>query len=123
MANPHRGSVALQVGDRAYTLSFSVNALCELEDHLGQPVAKIAETLNDPEAVRLTTVRALVWAALLDHHEDVDLRQAGHIATEATIPACMEAIGNAFHLAFPTPAEAKEDARPQKAKTRSRLTS
>ena len=113
MANPHRGSVALQVGDRAYTLSFSVNAICELEDALGQPVAKIAAGLNDPENVRMSTVRAIIWAALRDHHSEVDLKGAGEIATEAGIPACMEAIEKAFNLAFP---EAKEDTRPQKAK-------
>lgn len=115
MANPHRGSVALQAGDRAYTLSFSVNALCELEDALEQPVAQIANALNDPDTVRLTTVRALVWAALRDHHEDVTLKGAGEIITDAGMPACMEAIGKAFKLAFPEQ-EAKEDARPQKAK-------
>src|SRR5690606_10545533 len=113
MANPHRGSVALQVGDRAYTLSFSVNAICELEDALGQPVAKIAADLNDPENVRMSTVRAIIWAALRDHHSEVDLKGAGEIATEAGIPACMEAIGKAFNLAFP---EEKEAARPRKAK-------
>lgn len=113
MANPYRGSVALQVGDRAYTLSFSVNAICDLEDALGQPVAKIAAGLNDPENVRMSTVRVIIWAALRDHHGEIDLKGAGEIATEAGIPACMEAIGKAFNLAFP---EAKEAARPQKAK-------
>jgi len=115
MANPHRGSVALQVGDRAYTLSFSVNALCELEDLLGQPVAQIALSLNDPGNVRMSTVRALVWAALRDHHDETALKEAGQIATEAGVPACMEAIGKAFKLAFPE-AEGKEVGRPPKAK-------
>jgi hypothetical protein len=101
MANPYRGSVALQVGDRAYTLSFSINALCELEDLLGQPVAKIAAQMNKPEEVRMKTVRAIVWAALRDHHEEVDLKQAGLIASESGVPAVMDAIGRAFTLAFP----------------------
>lgn len=111
MANPHRGSVALQVGDRAYTLSFSVNALCELEDHLGKPIAKIADGLNDPANVRMSVVRALLWAGLRDHHDEIDLKAAGLIASDAGIPAVMEAIGKAFSLAFPeaetTPANPK----------------
>ncbi|WP_173931391.1 GTA-gp10 family protein [Chelativorans sp. Marseille-P2723] len=115
MANPHRGSVALQVGGRAYTLSFSVNALCELEDALGQPVAQIANALNDPDTARLSTVRALVWAGLRDHHDEVGVKEAGDIITDAGIPACMEAIGKAFKAAFPEQ-EAKENARPRKAK-------
>lgn len=115
MANPHRGSVALQAGDRAYTLSFSVNALCELEDLLGQPVAQIAGSLNDPGNVRMSTVRALIWSALRDHHAEVGLEGAGEIATEAGITSCMEAIGKAFKLAFPE-SEGKESSRPPKAK-------
>lgn len=112
MANPHRGSVALQVGDRAYTLSFSVNALCELEDHLDQPVARIAGALNKPDEIRIGTVRALVWAALRDHHEEMTIKDAGALATEAGVPAVMDAIGKAFKLAFP---EAQGKANPQKA--------
>lgn len=101
MANPHRGSVAIQVGDRAYTLAFTVNALCELEDVLGKPVAKIADGLSDPNNVRMSTVRALLWAGLQDHHPGTDLKAAGLIASEAGIPVVMEAIGKAFSLAFP----------------------
>ncbi|WP_234897216.1 gene transfer agent family protein [Sinorhizobium medicae] len=71
MANPHRGSVAFNVGDRAYTLSFSINAICELEELLGQPVPQIAATLNKPEEIRMTTVRALIWAALVLPHPRV----------------------------------------------------
>src|SRR5690606_20676187 len=115
MANPYRGSVALQVGDQAYTLSFSVNALCELEDLLEMSVAKVGAIMNDPEGVRMTTVRALVWGALRDHHSEIDLKGAGDIASTAGIPACMEAIGKAFRLAFPRE-EAKGTVRPRKAK-------
>lgn len=112
MANPNRGQVALTVGELELKLSFSVNALCELEDLLGQPVAKIAAGLKDPENVRLATVRALVWAALRDHHDEVTLKGAGTIASDAGVPAVMAAVGKAFSLAFP---EAKENARPPKA--------
>lgn len=98
-------------------MSFSVNALCELEDHLGMPVAKIASGMENPENVRMSTVRALVWAGLRDHHPDLQLREAGDIATEAGIPACMEVVGKAFGLAFP---EAEATANPQKAKASSR---
>jgi hypothetical protein len=115
MANPHRGQVALQAGERAYALSFSVNAICELEDALGQPVNQIARGMETPDQVRMSTIRALLWAALRDHHEDVGLKQAGEIATEAGVPAVMEAIGEAFRLAFPDQ-EASGSPRPRKAK-------
>jgi hypothetical protein len=114
MANPHRGHVALVAGDVSYTLSFSVNALCELEDNIGLPIARIADELNDAENVRLSRVRAVLWAALLDHHPGMDLKTAGKIATEAGLPVCMDKIGEAFRLAFPDQEETGQ-ARPLKA--------
>ncbi len=69
MANPNRGAVAVRVGDDEWTFSFSINALCELEDCLGKPVPQIVDALGDPASLRMTDVRALVWAALLDNHD------------------------------------------------------
>src|SRR5690606_738772 len=113
MANPHRGSVALQAGDRAYTLSFSVNAICELETELDKPIADIVASIQDPTKLRLSSVRALVWAALRDHHEAVTVKEAGEIATDAGVQLAVEKVGEAFRLAFP---EAKGKANPPKAK-------
>lgn len=115
MANSLKGEVTLSVSEKVYTLAFSVNALCELEDHLGKPIARIADGLNDAANVRLADVRAVLWAALIDHHE-VDIKTAGLIATEAGLPLCMEKIGEAFRLAFPDEKEGKDGARPRKAK-------
>ena len=115
MANQNRGEVALSVGDQSYKLSFSVNALCELEDALDMPVSKIAELLNDGANLRLSIVRTVIWAALQDHHEGIELKQAGMIATEGGIPTVMNKIGEAFQLAFPKGGNAP---RPPKAKAR-----
>lgn len=101
MANPNRGEVALKVGDLEYKLSFSINAICELEDALDMPVAKVAEALNDSANIRMSMIRTVVWAALRDRHEAVTIKEAGQIATDAGIPFVMEAIGKAFALAFP----------------------
>ncbi|WP_157014896.1 GTA-gp10 family protein [Mesorhizobium xinjiangense] len=116
MANPHRGQVSLEAGDKAYTLSFSVNAICELEDALDRPVARIAEELNDPENIRMSTVRSVIWAALQDCHPGTTIQEAGEIATVAGTTAIMEALGRAFQLAFPDAAEGKGKPRPRKAK-------
>lgn len=115
MANPHRGEVALKVGDLDYTLSFSINAICELEDALDMPVAKIADMMNDSSNLRMSLIRTVVWAALGDHHEGITPKEAGQIATQAGIPTVMEAIGEAFTLAFP---EAQGKGNPQKAAKR-----
>ena len=113
MANPNRGAVAVRVGDDEWTFSFSINALCELEECLGKPVPKIVEALGDPENLRLTYVRALVWAALLDHHEGTTLIEAGEVASKIGTLVCLEKVGNALEIAFPT----KAGKNPRKAKS------
>ena len=101
MANPNRGGVSVRVGDDEWTFSFSINALCELEDLLDKPVAQIVATLSDPDNMRISNVRAMVWAALLDHHEDITLVEAGDVATKVGTSVCLEKIGKAVDLAFP----------------------
>jgi len=113
MANPHRGAVAVRVGDDEWTFSFSVNALCELEDCLGKPVPQIVDALGDPSSIRITDVRALVWAAMLDHHADISLKDAGAVASDIGVLLCLEKVGKALEIAFPT---AREN--PRKAKKR-----
>ena len=58
MTNPLRGSVSLPVGDRTYTLSFSVNALCVLEDELKAPIGKVVGPLPGPDAYWVIRVNA-----------------------------------------------------------------
>ncbi|KKX28226.1 GTA-gp10 family protein [Rhizobium sp. LC145] len=117
MANSNRGSVSLKAGDKEYTLSFSVNALCELEDAFGMPIQKIGSIFNDAENITVKDVRKLICAALHDHHPEVEINEAGKIATDAGLPSCMEKIGKAFQLAFP---EARGNANPRIARSSAR---
>ena len=104
MANSNRGEVSVRVGDDEWTFAFSVNALCELEECLDKPVAQIVKSLGDPEKLRISDVRALVWAALLDHHEGITLKGAGDVASKVGTMDCLEKVGKALELAFPTKA-------------------
>ena len=89
MANPNRGGVAVRVGDDEWTFSFSINALCELEDLLDKTMPQIFASLSDEENMRMSDVRALVWAALLDHHEGISLKEAGDVATKVGTSVCL----------------------------------
>lgn len=109
MANPQRGELALQVGEKSYTLRFSANALCALEDALDVSVVEFGDMLTDPKRVRLKTVRAVMWAGLQDHHPAITLKEAGDIIQELTMAKAMAAIGSAFELAFPTPDPTQPD--------------
>ena len=100
MANPHRGQVSLRAGDADYTLSLSVNAMCEIEDRTQKGILDIVSEFQK-KSIRFTTLRLLFWAALQDHHPEIDIRQAGDIISIAGNSQAFEAIGRAFQLAFP----------------------
>ncbi|WP_396190307.1 GTA-gp10 family protein [Flavobacterium sp.] len=96
MANPARGEVALAVADTEYTLKFSTNAICELEDRLDKGLNLIVANME-----RLTTVRALLWAGLRAKHPDVTITQAGEIIDRIGMAQATEVIGKALTAAFP----------------------
>ncbi len=108
--------MSLVAGDNTHVIRFTMNSICQLEDCLGKPVTEIAALLQNPSSFRMGMARAILWAGLLDKNPEVTLETAGDIATDVGIPACMNAIGKAFSLAFPS--EQKEvEKRPQKAAT------
>lgn len=106
MANPFRGIVPLTAGDEEYKLSFSINAICEIEEHFGLPIAEVGKMMQEGEGFRVNTLRFVLWAGLQDHHDELTLKDAGLIASNAGIDACGAAIGRAFQLAFPKPEKA-----------------
>lgn len=107
MANPLRGEVDLAFGDKTYTLRLSVNALCEAEALLGQTVNEIIASLD-----RVTTLRALMWAGLVEHHPNVTIIEAGDLIGLMGADMAGSKIGEALQAAFPQP---DTNARPQKA--------
>ena len=112
MANRTRGEVSFKAGDATYTLQFSINAICDLEEALDLPVEQIAE-MFDGGSVRMRDVRTFIWAGLREHHPDIEEREAGRIATEVGVDAVIEKVGEAFRAAFP-----EVDAKPSGKKTK-----
>jgi hypothetical protein len=100
MANRNKGEVSLQAGDKEYTLRFSANALCELEDATGMGINGIAQQLSSVDSMRMRTVIAVVWAGLLDRHPGITKEEAGEIITEATLLKTMSVVSDAFVLTF-----------------------
>lgn len=112
MANPHKGEVTFPAGEESYTLSFSANALAELEDMLGIGVSEFGELMSDPKKIRMKTMRTIFHAGLLDHHPDVDAKQAAMLFSKVMPTEAVGLIVKAFGLAFPDGKEA--DANPPK---------
>jgi Phage tail tube protein, GTA-gp10 len=101
MANPVRGETAFEADGTTYTLSFSINALCALEDAMGEGIMEITRLLSDPAKLRLNNVRTVFWAGLRDHHAEVDIDQAGKLMTALGQVEAIEMAGKALALAFP----------------------
>ncbi len=117
MANPFRGKVTLKAGDEQYEVSFSINAVCEIEEHFGKPIAEVGKMMQAGDAFEMKTLRFVLWAGLQDNHDDLTIKDAGNIASNAGIEECGVAISKAFELAFPQPKAggAKGNSRPRNA--------
>lgn len=101
MANPIKGEVSFEAGDGRYKLSYSTNALCELEEELDMNVNEISVIMRDPANFRMRMVRSVFWAGLLDHQPDMDIKAAGQVLTHIRPAEALDLIGRAFALAFP----------------------
>lgn len=102
MANKHRGEVALQAGEKTYTIHFSTNALCNLEEALGMSVSQLSEEFAS-QAVGFRELRKILWAGMRDNHPDLDLEAIGEIIDAAGFTVSMEIVLKAFVAAFPEP--------------------
>lgn len=104
MANPHRGEVTLEAGGATYRLAYTTNAMCELEDATGEPLARIVDRLNDPaNPPGVKTLRLLLWAALIEHQDGMTVKDAGGICDAIGMTEVGDVIGRALAAAFPEP--------------------
>ena len=95
MANPIRGEVQLKAGESTYTLLLNTNAVCALEGKLDMGIADIMAKMG-----RMSVLRALLWASLLERHTIAKPEDVGPIMDEAGADAVVEAINRAATLAF-----------------------
>jgi hypothetical protein len=102
MANPLRGEVDLQVGEKTYTLRLSINAIAEVETLLDKGINEILSTL-DPQNARIGTLRAILWASLQEHHPEITLLDAGDLIGDVGAENAGPIIGDAIKAAFPAP--------------------
>lgn len=114
MANAHKGDVSFDVAGKTYTLRFSVDALCQLEDQLGMGFPAIVLSMQNPKTLRLGTARAVLWAGLIEHHPDIDVKAAGELMVAGGgMMKVMPKIEEGFARAFPE-LEAEDKAHPRK---------
>ena len=102
MGNLKRGIVDLKIGEETYSLRFSINVCCELEERLGDTISGIANTMADEKKLSISLVRTLFWHAIKENH-DVSKSEAGEIMSDGDFVEIMGAVGKAFEAAFPKP--------------------
>ena len=96
MANEFRGQVAVTYEGQDYTLSLDFNALCDFEAETGKNALGALQGM-EAGTVSATDLRALMWAALRQHHPDMTLTLAGSI-----LASNLGAIQKATAVAMPT---------------------
>jgi hypothetical protein len=111
MANSQKGQVSVTAGRDVYTVAFSINAMCELENELEMSIVEAAALMGDPNKVTISLLRSMFLAALHDSHPELTELDAGRIMQDAGIGAVGDAINRAVTLAFPETA-APERGRP-----------
>lgn len=99
MANRQKGEVAFQLEGKAYTLRYSIDALCALEQSTGMKISEIG--LLSGGAAGITELRALLWAGLRERHAELDLKAAGELIRLDKVAELTKSIVDAFMAAFP----------------------
>ena len=107
MGNSARGDRTIEIDGVEYTLRMSINAICELEDRADRPIEAIGSRLGNGDA-GVRDIRLLWWAALRDHHSDVDLQGAGLLIEAIGLERAIGTIGDALADAFPADGAAKK---------------
>lgn len=100
MANPHKGEVPFNAGDKEYILSFSANALVETEEALGLDLDEIIQKFAASK-IKLAQMRVMFWQALRDHHDDISLEDTKKILKHLQPAEMGQLLGKAFALAMP----------------------
>jgi len=109
MANPHRGEAEFEVGGTTYRVKFNWNAAAEYEHQSGRV---LSDALADVVETRLsaTSLRAMLWAGLREHHRDVTLEAAGRLLDALGRRRAIDMMGVALQYYYP---EIASDADPQ----------
>jgi hypothetical protein len=85
MANRERGEFDIAIGAATYTLVLNTNAMALLEDHFSTRDKEVTfdQVIARVNAGSVRHIRALVWAALQQHHPTVTIPEAGTLIQEA----------------------------------------
>lgn len=123
MANQIKGQKSVTLDGATYTLEFTPNGFCELEDATGKGTMEFLRDLQlaaEAETIHFRDVRLLFWAGLQEHHPDMDIKAAGGLMRKmGGLQGAMSELQEAIALAMPDGEGAEDEAtaNPPKAAT------
>lgn len=106
MANPNRGEVSFDAGEKTYTLALQINEWAAIERKFdiasGRLIQEFME-FDKPEKVRFGVLRSLLWGCLRRHHrEDFDdPDEVGALINVVGVVSAMNAVSSALAAAQP----------------------
>lgn len=62
----------ITIGEKDYTVEYTFNSMCEMEE-------KTSRSITTFETMSFSTVRAFLWAGLLEYNHSISLAQAGKL--------------------------------------------
>lgn len=90
MANKHRGFVEIQL-DKKRRLRYTMNALAEIEDQLGVPLAELQNV-----KMTIKNIRVILWAGLIHEDSELTQEQVGEMVDLNNIEEVQQKIAEAF---------------------------
>lgn len=96
--NALKGEVSFASGSDRYTLVFTIDALIQLEETFDGSVQKIASLLGAD--VRMSDLRTIFAAGLMEHHGDMDARAVGRLMSEIGLGPATALVAKAFKATF-----------------------
>jgi hypothetical protein len=101
MAGNVKGEVRFEAEGASYTLVFTIDALCALEDRVNKSVEQIGAEMG--KSPRLSLLRALFHAGLREYQPSISEKKAGEIMQGIGLDKAGALIGEAFTAAFANP--------------------
>ncbi len=100
MANPLRCEAEFTAGEDTYKVRFDWNAAAEFEDKAARPLSDALLEIGH-EKLCAKSLRAMLWAGLRAHHEDVSLEGAGRLLDVIGRREAQRLMGVALRYYFP----------------------
>ena len=92
MANPHRGEIVVQMGEKEFKTRLNFDLMAKIESRTGQSVLSIANTLSQCQTP-LTHLSIVLHAAIKGGGNDVSEKDIDNIIWDAGIVDAMRVVG------------------------------